>query len=61
MTDQDVKKVSELVLHYQGVEAAKEMAKTYTQEALFAIEKLPKIKAQKQLLKLSKHLLKRHL
>ncbi|WNZ88483.1 polyprenyl synthetase family protein [Streptococcus iniae] len=61
MTDQDVKKVSELVLHYQGVEATKEMAKTYTQEALFAIEKLPKIKAQKQLLKLSKHLLKRHL
>lgn len=61
MTDQDLKKVSELVLDYKGVEAAKAMAKNYTQEALISIEELPKIKAQKNLLKLTKHLLKRHL
>ena len=42
-----------------GVEEAKALANKYTEKALADIEQLPKIKAQKQLLEVTKELLKR--
>ncbi|MGT2844754.1 polyprenyl synthetase family protein [Streptococcus hongkongensis] len=61
MTLEDRLKVKELVLANDGVKEAKELANSYTQKALADIEQLPKIKAQKQLLKVTKELLKRNI
>ncbi|MFI3633217.1 polyprenyl synthetase family protein [Streptococcus parauberis] len=59
MTSADRLQVKELVLTYGGVEEAKALANKYTEKALADIEQLPKIKAQKQLLEVTKELLKR--
>lgn len=48
-----------MVISQDGVEIARDIAKRYTQKAISAIQELPKSKNQKQLLQLTKQLLKR--
>ncbi len=61
MTQEDLEKVSQLVIDNDGVKEAKELARQYTEKAVSDIEKLPNIKARKQLLQLTNQLLKRHI
>ncbi|EFR43706.1 polyprenyl synthetase family protein [Streptococcus pseudoporcinus] len=59
LTAAELRKIAELVLENGGVEKAQKLARQYTQKAIDDINELPKIKAQKQLLQLTNHLLKR--
>ncbi|VTS15647.1 polyprenyl synthetase [Streptococcus porcinus] len=59
LTAEELRTIAQLVLENHGVEKAQELARQYTQKAIDDIKALPKIKAQKQLLQLTNHLLKR--
>lgn len=61
MSLDDAAHVWELVHHYQGVEAAQEIAESYTKQALRAIQKLPDNSKQtrQNLLKITQFLLER--
>ncbi len=59
MTPTDMQEVARLVVANHGVEKARDLARVFTQKALDDIERLPQNKTQKQLLKLTNHLLKR--
>ena len=59
ITKEDKQKVAQMVISQDGVEIARDIAKRYTQKAISAIQELPKSKNQKQLLQLTKQLLKR--
>lgn len=59
LSPEELTHISKLVVVNHGVEKAQELARKYTQKAMDDIQKLPKIKAQKQLLQLTNHLLKR--
>lgn len=56
---QDFRQISRLVVQYEGVAKARELAKQYSQQALDQINQLPNGQAKKRLLQLTKHLLKR--
>lgn len=53
--------VSQKVIDLGGIETSRQLARRFTEKAIIDIKQLPKIKAQKQLLQLTDHLLKRHI
>ncbi|MDW7798728.1 polyprenyl synthetase family protein [Streptococcus canis] len=53
--------VAQKVIDLGGIEAARQLARRFTEKGLTDIEKLPSVKAQKQLFQLTNHLLKRHI
>ncbi|MGT2888585.1 polyprenyl synthetase family protein [Streptococcus didelphis] len=61
VSSEDIQTISQLVDKHNGIKLAKEMANHYTQVAIDDIKQLPPIKAQKQLLQLTNHLLKRQI
>lgn len=60
LTEEEAKKVASLVVAYQGVEQAKEFARTYTEKALADIRRLPAGHARDQLERLTRQLLARN-
>lgn len=61
MTQADMEAVAKGVVDYGGLDGARQMARSYTQEALAAIDSLPDNKSKQTLKQLTQYLLKRKL
>ena len=59
LTHDDAKRIQELVVKYDGIKQAKEMAQNYTNQALGEIDSLPKSNGQKLIKQLANKLLSR--
>ncbi len=59
MTDQDTKRVSQLVIEFGGVKMAKEYAEKYTKQALLQINNLPDRPAKEALVDITKEIMDR--